>query len=158
MNGKLCILFTDMRRRPNHTRTFVNWAWLSIIRMLSKPYVHVLVGDLMTDTVISPQADGLCRWSLTSFCEKYPTIVCAFEIESDAGPDFSIIKDQGFTWRDSLLRYITRGWYDPQDCVGVAISQLRMAGYRPPRLASPRQLHDWLLNRRFKHVSFITQD
>ena len=150
------IIFTGNHFSHKHLG-IVDRIYYTCLDALSSPYIHVAIGDPISQVVLSPKPRKNVFWPLNLFMNKYPDIQCGFEIDLCDEYNLADMSDGQYTWVHSLFRWASRGYYDPpHDCVGIILRILRDSGINVPRMPTPNALHKWLLAAAegFKYVRF----
>lgn len=145
-----------LRRRP---ATTFNWTVAALVRLLTRsPYSHVAVR--IDDAVLDPAIGGNRFWPTLVFAWYYPTLLCAMDIDLPRWVDLDLFPPgRRKSIRGALLRWITIGLTESDDCVSTVREVLILGGLPVPRwVVSPRQLHDWMLAHAARsHISFARE-
>jgi len=149
---RLRILWRFPRRSYHY---LLGWLVRTITR---SPIAHVCIGHDGAVLDASIQANQF--WPLYTFLLYYPTCLGyhIIPVEGDAvAREMGKVKCPGphkKAW-PTVLRWISRGAVETQDCVAMACRILRAGGVRVPRqVVSPRQLFEFCRQRRYKYVPF----
>jgi hypothetical protein len=146
-------LFRLARRKP---AMFYRW-WLgAAARYLTRSRLaHCCIEH--RGAVLDPQQTGSQFWPKALFLASYPTLTCSIRVATLYGIDLDQYHNIGYrpAW-PTVLRFITGGRFKSRDCVQVIVALLRDGGEPvPPRITSPKQLHDWLVRRGYEHKECI---
>lgn len=124
--------------------------------------VHCAVSD--GQAVLDITVRGDWYWPFLLYILKYPSLTCLVRV-SLVRPididDYAVgIPKKVFP---TILRWLSRGLVDTDDCASTVAKCLREAGADIPRhIVKPVELHDYLLKKGHKHVhlagTVATQD
>jgi len=133
------------------------WIWL--LRVITyTEYTHVAIG--YRGAVLDPVFAGNRFWPLIGYVVGYPGLYDAFEVPVSGDVPLEDYEGGGPkpVW-PTLVRWLTAGVYQTDDCVCVVCGALRKAGVDVPSyIISPGQLHRWLELRRHHHVVFARRE
>ncbi len=120
---------------------------VALIQTLSRsPLVHVCIGD--GSVVLDPNLLGNRYWAAIPFAMKYPRLAWCFEIRLPYPLDLEGADTAPKAAWPSLLRWLTRGHTEADDCVTTTADALRAAGEPVPQsVVTPQDLFDWLRSR-----------
>jgi hypothetical protein len=165
---------SDMRKRRlgwwRKARITCRYPLRSFIFLLAKftklisnsRIVHCAVSD--GQAVLDTTVRGDWYWPFLLYILKYPGLTCLIRVSLVRPLDIDDY-EVGIPKKifPTMLRWLSRGMVDANDCASTVTKCLREAGIDIPRyIVKPVELHDYLLRKGYKHVhmagTVATQD
>lgn len=120
------------------------WVKCAVVRTITRcEFVHVMVA--YDGAVLDRGSRGTRYWPEIELHANHPSLACRFQVPIE----HPIELDGLYTPRPvrllpCLLRWITGGRFQADDCIQTTITALAQGGVSVPRISSPKSLWDWL--------------